>query len=226
MNGPLISEDQNSSQTITVSQPMIIRIFAHLVSYFFHPLFIPIYITCFLLFVHPLLFAGYESRAKMNLVATVFVNLTLLPAVTVFLCWRLKFINNIYMNTQKERIIPLAAAMIFYFWCWFVLRSFTEIPMLFTQFLLGSFITIIAGWLANIYFKISLHSLAAGGMLCYMLMLIYGSDGGSGQYLALAALIAGAVLTSRMIISAHHPFEVYAGFFIGALCQVIAAWLI
>ena len=162
---------------------------------------------------------------KIRLTATIFVNLTLLPAVTVFLCWRLKFINNMYMDTQKERIIPLAAAMIFYFWCWFVLKTNGGIPELFRQFLLGSFITIIGGWLANIAFKVSLHALAVGGLFCFMLLLIFTSEGGSAQFFAVSIALAGLVCSSRLIVSSHRPFDVYAGFFIGAASQLLAVFI-
>jgi hypothetical protein len=204
---------------------MPVRWFAHVVSYIFHPLFIPVYITLFLLYVHPLLFAGYTDLMKVRLAATIFVNLTLLPAVTVFLCWRLKFITNVYMNTQKERIIPLAAAMIFYFWCWFVLKSNGGIPDIFRQFLLGSFITIIGAWLANIAFKVSLHALAMGGLFCFMLLLTFNVDGSSAQYFAIGVVVAGLVCSARLIVSTHRPFDVYAGFFIGIVSQLLAILL-
>jgi hypothetical protein len=216
MTGEMIFDD--------VHQPRLARFAARFVSWLAHPLFVPLYVTCFLLFVHPLLFAGYEHVARLKLLATVFVNLTFLPAITVFLCWRLKFIDSLMMNTQKERIIPLAAAMIFYFWCWFVLKSFSEIPALFRQFLLGSFITIIMAWMANIYFKISLHALAMGGLFCFVLLAVFGFAGGSACYLAVAVVVAGLVCTSRLVLNVHRPFEVYAGFVLGALSQMLAIW--
>jgi hypothetical protein len=202
-----------------------VRWLAHAVSIVFHPVLVPVYITLFLLFVHPLLFAGYTDLMKIRLTATIFVNLTLLPAATVFICWRLKFISNIYMDTQKERIIPLAAAMIFYFWCWFVLKANGGIPEVFRQFLLGSFITIIGAWLANIAFKVSLHALAAGGMFCFMMLLVFNVDGGSAQYFALSIAAAGFICSSRLIISSHKPFEVYIGFLIGVISQILALFL-
>lgn len=202
-----------------------VRWMAHAISFVFHPVFVPVYITLFVLFVHPLLFAGYTDLMKIRLTATIFVNLTLLPAVTVFICWRLKFISNIYMDTQKERIIPLAAAMIFYFWCWFVLKANGGIPEVFRQFLLGSFITIIGAWLANIALKVSLHALAVGGMFCFMLLLIFKVDGGSAQYFALSIAAAGFVCSSRLIVSSHRPFEVYIGFLIGVISQILAILL-
>ena len=202
-----------------------VRWMAHAVSYLFHPLFIPVYVTLFVLYLHPLLFAGYTDLMKIRLTATIFVNLTMLPAVTVFLCWRLKFIDNIYMETQKERIIPLAAAMIFYFWCWFVLKSNGVIPDMFREFLLGSFITIIGAWLANIAFKVSLHAMAMGGMFCFMLLLTFNAEGSSVQYFAFAVAVAGLVCSSRLIVSSHRPFDVYSGFFIGAVSQLLAVIL-
>ena len=202
-----------------------VRWFAQLVSFVFHPLFVPVYVTLFVLYLHPLLFAGYTDLMKIRLSATIFVNLTLLPAVTVFLCWRLKFINDVYMETQKERIIPLAAAMIFYFWCWFVLKANGGIPEIFRQFLLGCFITIIGAWLANIAYKVSLHALAMGGMFCFMLLLTFNVDGSSAQYFAFAVAAAGLVCSSRLIVSSHRPFDVYSGFVIGAVSQVLAMLL-
>jgi len=199
-----------------------IRGLAQAVSVIFHPLFIPLYVTCFLLFVHPLLFASYDEGRKLKLLATILVNLSFLPAVTVFLCWRLGFVSGMFLKTQRERIIPLAAAMIFYFWCWFVLKNFTEIPEIFRQFLLGSFITIIGAWLANIAFKVSLHALAMGGLLLFVVILLYTVEGGSAWYLGGALLIAGLVSSSRLLLGTHHPFEIYMGFFIGGLSQLLA----
>lgn len=202
--------------------PAPVNWLAHAVSYIFHPLFVPLYITLFVVYLHPLLFAGYTDQMKIRLTATIFVNLTMLPAVTVLLCWRLKFINNMYMETQKERVIPLAAAMIFYFWCWFVLKSNGGIPEIFRQFLLGCFITIIGAWLANIAYKVSLHALAAGGMFCYLLLLTFNAEGSSAQYLALAVVVAGLVCSSRLIVSSHRPFDIYSGFLIGVISQLLA----
>lgn len=195
------------------------------ISYIFHPIFIPLYVSAFLLYIHPLMFAGYSEIAKLRLMATIFVNLTMLPAVTVFLCWRLKFVSSLQMRTQKERIIPLAAAMIFYFWCWFVLKNFSSIPIPFRQFLLGSFLTVIGGWLANIYFKVSLHALAVGGLVTFILLVVFNYEGGSAWHPAAAMMIAGGVCSARLSLMEHGAAEIYAGVAIGALAQIVAIWV-
>lgn len=216
------SEVSIENNIVAVRQPLLVRVVAKAISIVFHPLFMPLYIAFFLLFIHPLIFAGYDDTRKWRLLATVFVNLTFLPAITVFLCWRLRFITNLNMETQKERIIPLAASMIFYFWCWFVLRNFTEIPEIFRQFLLGTFITIIGAWLANIAFKVSLHALAVGGAMCFFMLMLFRVEGSSAWHLAAVMMISGMVCSSRMLLSSHRPFEIYSGVMIGVLSQLIA----
>lgn len=189
-----------------------------------HPVLVPVYITAFLAFVHPFLFAGYESGARLRLLLIVFVNLTLFPVVTVFLCWRLQFIGSVMLRTTKDRIIPLAATMIFYFWCWFVLRGREELPLLFRQFLMGCFIAVILAWMANIYFKVSLHALSMGGLFAFALQVCFGAAGASPVYIAVAAVVAGLVCSARMVSGAHRAADVYAGFVLGAVSQVAAAW--
>lgn len=205
--------------------PLFIKFPAHIVSYVFHPLFIPVYVCCFLLYWHPFAFAGFAPAAKSGLLAPIIINLTFFPAVTVFLLWRLKFVSSILLQTQKERIIPYAAAMVFYFWAWYLFRNFNHVPDILKQFLLGSFISVIAAWLANIYFKISMHALAMGGMLFFIVWVSFSREGASGIYFSLALLITGMVCTARMIVSDHHPVEIYLGLFAGMLCQLIAIWI-
>src|ERR1700709_2786476 len=87
-------------------QPKALRAVAKIISYVFHPLFIPAYISAYLIYVHPYLFAGYDSNQKFIRLVSVFVITAFFPALTVFLLWRLQFAESIYLRTQKERIIP------------------------------------------------------------------------------------------------------------------------
>lgn len=214
----------NGTRPAVLQHPPALKFFAKVISIIFHPLFIPVYVAAYLLFLHPFLFAGRPVADKIPTLASVFVNLCLLPAITVFLLWRLKFSSSILLNTQKERIIPLAAIMLFSFWCWYVYKNI-QAPQAFTNFLLGVFITIIAAWLANIYFKISLHALGTGGMLYAVINTELSTYSGNALYMAIAVLITGIVLTSRFIVSDHKQFEVYTGLIVGIFCQWLATVL-
>lgn len=204
----------------------VLRTMAAIFSLVFHPLFIPFYITCFLAFVHPFAFAGMDDKLKVLRVISVFLLTAFFPAFTVFLLRRLHFIQTIFLRTQKERIIPYVATMFFYFWIFYVTRNLADSSPLFVAVMLGAFISSIAALMANIYFKVSMHGIAMGALLTFFIFLALLGNIDISAYLALATLIAGIVCTSRLLISDHYPFEVYAGFFLGMLSQLIAFYFV
>ncbi|MBC8034399.1 MAG: hypothetical protein H7Y03_09645 [Chitinophagaceae bacterium] len=199
-----------------------LRFFGTLISFIFHPLFIPFYITCFLVFVHPFAFPGMDEKVKIFRVISVFLLTAFFPAFTVFLLKQLHFISSIYLNTQKERIIPYIAAMFFYFWIFYVSRNLVDSSPLFVMLMLAVFISSITSLMGNIYFKVSMHAIAMGVMLTFFVILALQGDVAMGIFLALAIVTAGVVCTARLLVSDHYPFEIYAGFLLGVLSQVLA----
>ena len=204
-------------------QAPVVKFFAHFFSIIFHPLFMASYVICFLLFIHPLAFAGIVERAKIFRFITVFFSTALLPFFSTFLLWRLKLgVQSLQLTTSKERIIPYALAMIFYWWAWNVFRNLPDNPPSSVHFLLGSFLAVCAAWFCNIYFKISMHAIGVGGLAMFFLLFSFADGFSSGLFLSLSLLIAGITCTSRLIVSDHSYFEVYSGLFAGALAQFIA----
>src|SRR5690348_12119562 len=114
------SQLASAGQSPIGPEPAPVRVLAHIVSYIFHPLFIPAYVMAFLLYAHPYAFIGYDDRMKMLRLASVIVSTLFLPAFAIFLLWRLEFIKSIFLRTQRERIIPYVIAITFYFWVWYV----------------------------------------------------------------------------------------------------------
>jgi hypothetical protein len=206
-------------------QPLPMRVLGHLISYVFHPLFIPAYVTAFLLYIEPYAFAGLDDKQKLFKLISVFFNTTFLPGFAVFLMYQLKLIKSMYLQTQRERIIPYAVAMVFYFWIWYVSKNQTENPEIFKIFLLGTFLAVCATWMLNINSKISMHSTAMGGLLCFSTLLSFSTQDPSGLYLAVAILIAGLVCTARFLVSDHSRSEIYLGLASGIITQLIAYWI-
>ena len=213
----------SSAPRAIIPQPAAIRFFAHLFSYVFHPLFIPMYATWFLAFVHPDYFSGFSGQGKRRLLILVIFNAVLFPAVTVLLLKGVKFIDSIFLRTQKDRIIPYIASMTFYFWTQYVLREQVYIPRILVVFMFGAFISSAAALIANIYFKISMHAIGMGGLVGLFLVIIQQNTMLMTWPLSLALLVAGIVCTSRMIVSDHRPKEIYTGVFVGLICQFVGA---
>jgi hypothetical protein len=124
------------------------------------------------------------------------------------------------LKTSKERIIPYLLVMIFYFWMWHVFNNLSDSPVI-TKFFLGSFLGVCGAWFSNIYYKVSMHTVAMGGLVMFAMLFSLHDTYTSGLYIGAPLLIAGIVCTSRLIVSDHSPFEIYSGFFIGMLAQFI-----
>lgn len=197
-----------------------IRTAAKIISYLFHPLFIPVYVGLF--FIKGMrLFSGLDEWRQSLLLIQFFVNYTLLPLITVLVAKGVGFIESIYLRTQRDRIIPYIAVMIFYFWVWYVFRN-QGFPKEAVMFSLAAFLSICIGVFVNSFFKVSMHALSLGVVICLLLIISLQSSTNMGPYLSIGLLLAGLVCTSRLILNDHQPFDVYAGLFLGALAQLIA----
>jgi hypothetical protein len=195
------------------------------ISYLFHPVFIPIYVVLFLLYVHPFIYAGASVMEKRNTLAQAMVNYSIFPIVTVLLIRAAGFITSLHLPTQKERMIPLMATMIWYFWIWNVWRNLPDTPKPVVIFSLSIFVGTIAAWLMNIYFKVSLHAISVGVLATFMLYLGFSGDLQSFTFVSIAFLIAGVVCTSRLLVSDHSLGEIYTGFGGGVVSTLIAIWV-
>jgi hypothetical protein len=214
-----------TSASIDTGGSRLLRAAAYLISYLFHPVFIPVLVSAFLLFIHPYLFSGFTPLLKLQRLTTVFFNMTFIPGFAVFLMWRLKLIPSMHLRTSKERIIPYATAIIFYFWCWYAMSRQADSPQPFVNFLQGSFLGVCGAWIININSKISMHTTAMGGLLMFFILFSFSDPHGSTLYLAAALLIAGLVTTARNLVSGHSRLEIIQGLIVGLLSMLVA-WML
>jgi len=198
---------------------------ARVVSLLFHPLFIPVYISGFLMYQTPL-FTGLDARDKLFLLIRFLVMYAVFPLVTILLAKGLGFIQSIYLHTQKDRIIPYIACGLYYFWMWYVLRNQRQFPKELVLLALAIFIASSLGLMSNSYLKISMHGISLGVMVAFVCIVGLMAPISFGFYISIALLIAGVVSTARLINSDHHPIEVYAGLAVGIIGQVIAYWFV
>lgn len=167
------------------------------------------------------LFPALEPYRKTLLLVQFFVSYTLLPLATVLIAKALGFVKTVQLKTQKDRIIPYMATMVFYFWMWYVSKNL-GFPKESVMFSLAVFLTICFGTFFNTYFKVSMHALSMGVVVTLLLLLSLRSNNNLGPYLSIALFLAGGVCTARLLNADHRPFEVYAGLFLGAVAQVVA----
>lgn len=203
-----------------------LRIPARIISWIFHPIFIPLYCVGFIAYIHPTYLSGFSDFERLKTILITLQNAVFYPLLTVALLKAVGFIDSIYLHSSKDRIIPYIATGIFFFWTFTVFKEQTLYPRILAAFFLGVFLASSAALIANIYFKVSMHAIGVGGMLGLCLLIMMSNTMLMSWPLALALLIAGLVCTARLLLGSHRPLDIYAGLLIGIAMQAVAALVI
>jgi hypothetical protein len=194
------------------------RAIAQVLSYIFHPIFLP---TLGLIFVFGL--NSYISQTtpfakQVFIVAWIFVNTALIPLVfTLFLRWR-GMVTSIQLHSREDRLIPFTFALLFYFTNYWLMQDIA-LPMLIHSIFLGSSIAVGMALVFTFFTKISIHMIGMGGITAslfglsqvYQLPIIW---------LVIAGILAsGAVGSARYILESHNLRQIYLGWITG-FCSV------
>ena len=211
---------------ITPNTPKAIKFLAQFLSYIFHPVFLPLYFVYFLVYLHPFKFLGFTPIMKLFVMLQAFAMYFFFPMVTVGLLKALKFIDSIHLYDRKDRIIPLVACGIWYFWIWYVWRNVPDYPSTIVHMALGIWMAASVALFINAFMKVSLHGLSLGGLLMLLIQLSLTESVHYGWYLSIGILITGAVSTARLLVSDHRPAEVYVGLLTGAVTMFLTGFFV
>ena len=212
------------NSTMEKSPSKFVKYIAHLLSYVFHPLFIPTYFFLYLMQVLPFEFVGItEWQLKMRLFSVAWLT-AFFPAFAVFLLWRLKLSDSIFLRTQKERIIPYVITMFFYWWMYYLSRNFTDQPIALKFFYLGIFVASAIGMTVNNFMKVSLHAMGIAGITTAIVLVSLFYPVNNAIWVPLAVLLTALVISARLVVSDHSKNELIVGLFIG-VCTQVAAYL-
>ena len=224
MNIASISTKTQQRGNLQVSPPL--RLLATILSYVFHPIFLPLYAVWFIAYVHPSFFSGFSKDMRMRTLLITAQNAVFYPLFSVALLKGLGFVSSIFLRTQRDRIIPYIACGIFFFWTFLVFKEQSLFPRILPSFILGVFLASSGALLANIYFKISMHAIGLGGLLGLFIIITLTNSMMMTWPLSLVLLITGLVCSARLLITDHTPRDIYAGLLMGLVAQFLSAFII
>lgn len=208
-----------------LQQPKILRALATVISYVFHPVFMPVVLILLLYRLAPVNFAGIPLESFRLMFVRIALNSLFFPLLGVALLKALGFIKSIQMEDRKDRLLSLIVIMIFYFWTNHVFKNMPGgSPFIIRALLLGSFWGIVAIFMVSIFFKISMHTTAAGGMIGIMIILLFINPINMAVPLFAGIFLAGLIGTSRLLLNAHTPLEIWAGYALGIVVELAAYW--
>ena len=209
---------------------------ARFISILFHPLFILFYLLLILLLVNPYAFNLTDRVDKGFVFISIFMISIGLPLISIVMMRFVGFVNTLEMQEKSERIGPLIATSIFYLWLFINLKRVAIIPPIYQSLVLGSVIALFIAFFINNFSKISLHAIGVGGLMAGFIIIrklwayhAFEIEILSNQYtvgidllMILIVLVCGLVCFARLYLKAHNREEVYGGFILGFISQIIA----
>ena len=162
-------------------------------------------------FLLPSDFLPEDKSFFYRVLGLIFTGTFLIPVLFTFSMKRFGQISSLQLEKQRERNWPLLVTAIVYVVAFYSLRS-RVIPGFIQLYLLGAIVGILFSLLVNLRWKISLHLIGIGGLCGGISAIMYTMEMGNPMLLALCFLAAGILGTSRLILRAHTPAQILAGF--------------
>jgi hypothetical protein len=187
-------------------------------SYVFHPLFIGVYGAILYFIFTPFWYDGQE----IFIVLIQIIILTILIPITLFyFLASLGKINSFVSPSIHDRKIPMVLSILLCALLIYKSIDVIHLPELFYFFL--GIISISCMALIFLFFnlKISIHMAGMSALTFFAIGLSLTSKHDMTATIAFLFLLNGLVGSSRLFAKAHHINEVFYGFFLGMLSQIV-----
>ncbi|MDB2607062.1 hypothetical protein N9Y48_04730 [Zobellia sp.] len=200
------------------------KVFLKVISYIFHPLFIPIAGTLAYFLITPKYSPIPIQSAN---VLPIFILTVIIPIIAFFILRNLGLAESIFMKNLSERRYPLyihITLLLFVVYKVIPNTNIIELHFYFIGLIISALTTLM---LLFARLKISMHMTGMGCLLMFLITLSINFEVNITLGLSLLTLLTGLVATSRLYLKSHNSIEVVLGFFIGLLSQLLTVrfWL-
>jgi hypothetical protein len=200
-----------------------VNFLARVVSVLFHPLLIPTYLFVILAFALPSALAPIQPASHSTFILLIFIVTFVLPLFNVAIFKFFGTIESITLMDRKERILPFTFVVIIYFAITYLLYSRTQISLddNFLKLMMIMDLLGLAALVATLFFKVSVHSIGIWGLIGVTMPLTKISEVNALFYVSLGLIVlAGVIMSSRLLLGAHTSREVMWGSVIGLATSV------
>lgn len=198
---------------------------AKIISYILHPVFLPVFGLLILFNMKAYFSFEIVLKARLIILAFVFVTTILFPLLIITLLKRQGFIDSFQMRTKEERRLPYLITAIFYFLTYQILHQM-QLHEIYSFYFMGATFLMAIVVIINIWWKISIHMVGIGGvfgMVCG-LAIVLSID--MIFLISVVALLSGIVGYARLKLNTHKSSEVYSGFLVGMVIMMFLYLLV
>lgn len=191
---------------------------ARLVSLLFTPFYLPMIGLGVLFFFSYMRVLEFGYKASIILIVYLFT--ILLPTLLIHLYRRYQGWNLIELGHKERRMIPYIISILCYSCCIYYM-DYRNVPRYITIILVTALVIQMLCAFINIWWKVSTHSAAIGGVTGALLAFSHIFSFNPMWWLCLVLILGGMVGTSRMILRQHSLSQVLIGFCLGFCCAYI-----
>lgn len=194
------------------------KLFLKVLSYFFHPLFIPIMGTLSYFVITPK-YSPLEMQS--GNILPIFILTVIIPIIIYFILRNLGVVSNIFLPRVNERKYPLLISLGL-----LLMILLKVIPNNYTIELYYFFLGLITATAACLFllflkFKSSLHMMGMGTLLMFLVGLSIHFEINITIAISALTLASGLVATARLYFQAHSGSELLIGFLVGMTSQLL-----
>lgn len=157
---------------------------------------------------------------KLWVLGMVYLFTIALPSIGIYFYRSMKGWSVLELRHQHKRIVPYAINILSYLCCLYMMNRL-HLPSFMGGIIVASLLIQCTCTLITIYWKISLHSAGAGGIIGALVAYsaIFGFN--PVWWLCGTILLAGLVMTSRMLLRQHTLWQVLGGTLLGVICGYV-----
>ncbi len=144
------------------------------------------------------------------------------PALSMLIMIKYGLLSSIDLRERKERFGPYMLVIFYYVLSFFMLKwKVPFLPDTVFRFFEAVILSLVASLTINMFWKISVHMLAQGGIFGTLIGLNFIHPNMDQIWLMLSIVMAGLTAYSRLKLYAHTHGQVYAGFLLGTLINAL-----
>lgn len=187
---------------------------ARVLSVLFTPFYLPI-VGLIVLFIFSYM-RVLPMQFKLLVLGMVYLFTVLLPSFLIHLYRRYQGWTPMELGHKERRMIPYIISIVCYFTCFYIMDA-RNIPRFISIILVAALVIQMMCALINVWWKISTHSAAIGGVAGALLAFARIFTFNPIWWLCLVLIVGGMVGTSRMILRQHSLAQVITGFLLGSV---------
>ncbi len=193
--------------------------FFKFISYVFHPLLFSFIGSFLYLLLTP---KHIAKQQEYIILIIIFISTYILPIFLLALLKKMDLIKSYHLDTIEERKFPILFFVILSFMIGKMLLNIQIVDLLAYSFFGIALALSFTYLLFYTKIKTSLHTLGMGGIIGFIIIMSIEYQLNFNLIIAALFILTGLIAVSRLKLKAHLAKEVYTGFFLGIVTQLIS----